>query len=150
MGNHDQRVDNYLANSAPELEDYAGKLSDRFPEWNFCYATVINGVEVRHRFRGGIHTAWNNALHSGISMVTSHTHQLQITAVRNRLGSHYGIECGMLNDPYGPQFEYAEGAPTRACGGFVLLSFDEDFNLLPPELAEMIRGRPTFRGKYVY
>jgi hypothetical protein len=83
-------------------------------------------------------------------MVTSHTHQLQVTAVRNRNGSHYGIECGMLGDPYSAAFEYAEGAPSRACAGFVLLSFDEDGKVMPPECAEMIRGRPSFRGKYVF
>jgi len=150
MGNHDQRVDNYLANQAPELEDYAGRLSDRFPDWQFCYSTAINGVEIRHRFRGGIHAGWNNALHGGITIVTSHTHQLQVTAVRNRNGSHYGIECGMLGDPQSAAFEYTEGAPSRVCAGFVLLSFDDDGNVLPPECAEMIRGRPAFRGKYVF
>ena len=38
IGNHDMRVDNYLANQASELEDYAGRLADRFPMWEFCYA----------------------------------------------------------------------------------------------------------------
>jgi Calcineurin-like phosphoesterase len=150
MGNHDIRVNNYLANIAPELEEYAGSITDRFPLWTFCWSAVINDVEIRHRFRGGIHTAWNNALHSGVNMVTSHTHQLQVTAVRNRKGSHYGIEIGMLADPYGPQFEYAEGIPSRSCCGFAYLSFDKENNLMPPEMAEMIRGRPAFRGKYVF
>jgi predicted phosphodiesterase len=150
IGNHDQRVDNYLANQAPEMEDYAGRLSDRFPDWQFGYCADINGVEVRHRFRNGIHAGWNNALHGGVTMVTSHTHQLQVTAVRNRKGSHYGIECGMLGDPSSAAFEYTEGAPSRVCPGFVLLSFDEDGHVMPPECAEMIRGRPSFRGKYVF
>ena len=150
MGNHDIRVDNYLANSAPELEDYAGRIKDRFVDWEFCWATLINNVEIRHRFRGGIHAGWNNALHSGISIVTSHTHQLQLTAVRNRNGSHYGIECGMLADPWGAQFEYTEGAPSRSCPGFVLLTFDDEHNLMPPEFCELIRGRPAFRSKYVF
>lgn len=150
MGNHDIRFDNYLANNASELEEYTGSIKDRFPKWNFAWSTVINNVEIRHRFRGGIHTAWNNALHAGVSIVTNHTHQLQITAVRNRNGSHYGIETGMLGDPLSPAFEYTEGAPSRVCPGFVVLSFDEEGNLMPPELAEMIRGRPTFRGEYVF
>jgi len=150
MGNHDIRVDNYLASAAPELEDYAGHLKDRFPEWQFCWATIINDVEIRHRFRSGIHAGWNNALHSGINIVTSHTHQLQLTAVRNRRGSHYGIEAGMLGNPFGPQFEYAEGTASRSCPGFVFLTFDDDFNLMPPEFCELIRGRPAFRNKYVF
>jgi len=150
MGNHDIRVDNYLANQASELEDYAGKLSDRFPNYKFCYAVVVNEVEIRHRFRGGIHSAWNNALHSGVTIVTGHTHQLQVTAVRNRHGSHWGIEGGMLADPNSKQFEYAEGAPSRAQEGFVVLSFDEDGKVMPPELCEMVRGYPVFRGQKVF
>lgn len=83
-------------------------------------------------------------------MVTNHTHQLQVTAVRNRNGSHWGIETGMLGDPNGRQFEYTEGAPSRAQEGFVVLSFDEDGYLLPPEFCEMVRGHPIFRGKRVF
>jgi hypothetical protein len=150
MGNHEMRFDNYVATHAHEYEEFAGSIKNKFPDWTFCWATNINNVEIRHRFRGGIHTGWNNALHSGINMVTNHTHQLQITAVRNRNGSHYGVEAGMLGDPYSPAFEYTEGAPSRTCAGFVVLNFDEEGNLMPPELAEMIRGRPTFRGSYVF
>lgn len=149
IGNHDQRVDFYLANAAPELEDYAGRLSDRFPQAEFCYALFVNAVEIRHRFRGGIHAGWNNALHSGTSTVTNHTHQLQVTAVRNRNGTHWGIETGMLGDPESPAFEYTEGTQSRAHQGFALLSFDEEGFLLPPEFCEMLRGRPVFRTQYL-
>jgi hypothetical protein len=150
MGNHDVRVNNYLAANAPELDTYAGRLEDRFPQWDFCWATVINSVEIRHRFRGGIHAAWNNALHTGTSIVTGHTHQLQITAVRNRNGSHWGVEAGMLGDPRSRAFEYHEGQPSRAHEGFVVLTFDDEGSLLPPEFCEMVRGRPVFRGAPVY
>lgn len=148
MGNHDQRVDNYLANNAPELDDYAGRLSDRFSDWTFCWSVRINSVEIRHRFRSGIHAGWNSALHSGISTVTGHTHQLQVTAVRNRNGSHWGIEDGMLGDPMHKAFEYAEGAVSRAQPGFVLITFREGI-MMPPETCELIDGRPVFRADYV-
>jgi len=150
MGNHDIRVDNYLANNAPELDDYAGRLADRFPLWHFCYSLVINKCEIRHRFRSGIHAGYNNALNAGISMISNHTHQLQVTAIRNRNGSHYGVETGMLGDPFGKQFEYTEGAPSRAQEGFVVLTFDEDGDLMPPEVCEMVKGHPIFRGKRVF
>jgi len=150
MGNHDVRVDNYFANQAPELEEYAGSVTQRFTDWTFCWATFINNVEIRHRFRGGIHAAWNNALHTGITIVTNHTHQLSLAAVRNRNGTSYGIETGMLGDPSSAAFEYAEGAVSRACAGFVLLSFDEEGHIMPPEFCEMVRGRPAFRGQYVF
>ena len=148
MGNHDQRVDHYLANNAPELDDYAGRISDRFPTWEFCWAVNINGVEIRHRFRSGIHAGWNNALHSGVTTITGHTHQLQVTAVRNRNGTHWGIEDGMLGDPSHKCFEYGEGTPSRAQPGFLVLSFIDGV-LMPPEMCELINGEPVFRGKHV-
>jgi hypothetical protein len=150
IGNHDERVDNYLANHASELDEYTGRLSDRFPMWEFCYAATINDrVEVRHRFRSGIHAAYNNALNSGVTMVSNHTHAQNVTAVRNRLGTHWGVETGMLGDPNHKSFQYGEGAPSRAHCGFAVLTFDESGILLPPELCQMIDGRPVFRGKYV-
>ena len=148
MGNHDQRVDNYLANNAPELDDYAGRLSDRFPDWTFCWAATINNLEVRHRFRSGIHAGWNSALHSGISTVTGHTHQLQVTAVRNRNGTHWGIECGMLGDPAHKAFEYTEGQTNRTQAGFVVITFRNGI-MMPPETCELVDGRPVFRGDYI-
>jgi predicted phosphodiesterase len=149
MGNHDQRVDTYLANNAPELDDYAGTIADRFKDWKFCWSVNINNVEIRHRFRSGIHAGWNNALHAGLTIVTGHTHQLQMTAVRNRNGTHWGIECGMLGDPNSRAFEYSEGAPNRANPGFVVLTFVDD-QLLPPEFCELINGRPVFRGEFIF
>ena len=147
MGNHDIRLDNYIAANASELDDYIISLQEHFPDWEMAYAFEINQTtEIRHRFRSGIHAAWNNALHAGINILTGHTHQLSVTAQRDRRGSRYGIETGMLTDPNGPQFEYTEGAPSRAQQGFAVISFDEDGNMFPPELCEMVRGRPIFRG----
>ena len=150
VGNHDMRVDNYLANNAPELDDYVGGLSDRFPQIKFCLGLTIGETEFRHRFRGGIHTAFNNTRESGINMITAHTHALQVTAHRNRRGSSYGVETGMLGPVNGPQFEYTEGAPTRYQEGFAVLTMDAEGYMFPPELCEKVRGRPVFRGDYIF
>jgi hypothetical protein len=150
IGNHDIRIDNYVAANAGELSDYIISLQEHFPDWDMAYAFDINNTEVRHRFRGGIHAAWNNTLHSGVNILTGHTHQLQIMAARDRKGTRYGIETGLLADPYAPQFEYTEGAPGRWRQGFVVITFDEDGYMLPPELCEMVRGRPVFRGSHVF
>ena len=150
VGNHDIRIDSYIVNNANELEGMVPALQDHFKDWKFSYAFDVNGTEIRHRFRGGIHAGWNNALHSGVSMVTGHTHQLQVTAMRDRKGTRWGIETGTLADPFGPQFEYSEGTPSRSQMGFVVLTFDEQGTMLPPEICEMIGGRPVFRGAYVF
>lgn len=147
LGNHDARVDNYLAANAPELQDYTGSLTDRFSDWAFAWQITINDiVAIRHRFRSGIHAGWNNALHAGISTVTGHTHQLDCKPVVDLRGTRYGIECGTLTDPSGPQFQYHEGAPSRARPGFVVLTFGEDGVLRPPEIAEWMGGVIWFRG----
>lgn len=150
VGNHDIRIDAYLMANASELDGIVPTLQDYFKDWRFAYAFDVNGTEIRHRFRGGIHAGWNNALHSGVNMVTGHTHQLQVTAMRDRKGTRWGIETGTLADPFGPQFEYSEGTPSRSQMGFVVLTFDEQGTMLPPEICEMIGGRPVFRGAYVF
>lgn len=150
IGNHDSRVDSYLANMAPEIDDFAGGLSDRFSEFQMAYSVMVNGLcEVRHNFRSGIHAAYNNAMNAGISIVTSHTHQLKSVPVDDRRGRRYGVEVGLMNDPDGPQFEYSLGMPRRWASGFALLTFDEEGELMPPELCEMIRGKPIFRNRDV-
>lgn len=147
MGNHDIRLDNYIAANASELDDYIVSLKEHFSDWEMAYTFELNNnTEIRHRFRSGVHAAWNNTLHSGVNILTGHTHQLSVIAQRDRRGSRYGIETGTLADPHGPQFEYTEGAPSRAQMGFVVISFDETGQMMPPETCEMVRGRPIFRG----
>ena len=147
IGNHDQRVDMYMANAAPEMDDAVMSLADYFPNWQMCWAVTINGhTEIRHRFRSGIHARHNNTIHSGRNIFTNHTHQLGITPFDDRNGRRWGGETGMLNWPDAPQFEYTEGAPTRWVPGFMVLTFDSDGNLLPPETCEWVHGRAWFRG----
>jgi hypothetical protein len=148
MGNHDIRIDNYLANQAPELEDYAGRLSDRFSDWEWAWAYTINGkLEVRHRYHGGIHAAYNNVVKTGISIATGHTHQSSIRPYQDRRGIRWGIELGMLGDPDHPAFMYGEGAPSQHRPGFAVVTFDAEGTMLPPELCEWHDGRAWFRGK---
>jgi len=151
MGNHDIRIDNYIAANAGELDGYIMSLQEHFPDWEMAWAFELNEtVEIRHRFRSGIHSGYNNSMHSGLSTVTGHTHQLQVTAVRDRRGSRWGVETGTMADPTGPQFQYTEGAPSRAQMGFAVISFDDQGIMMPPELCELLGGRPVFRGQYVY
>lgn len=154
LGNHDARVDIYLANNAPEMDDMATNLRELFPKWQFTYAAMINEgfprvipTEVRHFFRAGNHARWNNVMYGGIHMVTGHTHGLGVTSFNNRLGRIYGIETGMLNSNTAAQFEYHQGMPSRANGGFALLTFDKEGNLLPPELCEHVYSQAWFRGR---
>ncbi|HUN00391.1 MAG TPA: metallophosphoesterase [Halothiobacillus sp.] len=153
LGNHDQRLDTYLANMAPEVDDCAMGLADWFQGWELGYAVMINDAlphvircEVRHFYRMGVHARYNNAINAGIHMVTNHTHGLGITPFNNRTGRIYAVEPGMLNWNDAAQFEYHQDMPSRANPGFAVLTFDENGNLWPPELAEWVHGRVIFRG----
>jgi hypothetical protein len=149
-GNHCLRLDGYLANQAPEVDDFHGGLSDRFSDWTFAYSTMINGnTEVRHMWAGGEHAAFNNARKTGINIVTNHTHGLEIRSIMDRRGTRYGIETGMLSDPSFPQYEFDQGAVRRCAPGFVVLTYDEDGMMLPPEKCELHRGQPYFRATEV-
>ena len=147
MGNHDARLDSYLMNRAEDVEDRAPSLRDYLPKWDICYSLVVNDdVEIRHNWRGGLHAAYNNTLHAGRTIITGHTHQLQIRSWSDRRGTRWGVEGGMLADPHGPQFEYGLGLPNRWQTGFIVLTF-ADGRLLPPEKAEMLDGKVIFRGR---
>lgn len=151
MSNHDVRIDNYIANQAPELADMHPRLIDRLPGWTMAYAAVINGnTEIRHETgRGGIHARHNNAKDTGRTIVTGHTHQLGVAPVYTRNGVHYGIECGQLSHDWEAMFEYTYGRPTRWQAGFVVLTYDDEGRLMPPETCEWLNDRPVFRGRVV-
>lgn len=147
VGNHDLRIDNYLAQNANEMADWAGRFQDRTPGWEYAYSLIINGIlEIRHDWHNGIHAGYNNALKSGISCATGHTHAQGVTAYRDRRGTRYGTQLGMLNDPRGPQWEFTHGRSSQARSGFGVFTFDSG-TLLPPELVEEIDGRFFYRNR---
>jgi hypothetical protein len=108
---------------------------------------------VKHRWHNGTHAAWNNALKSGINIVTGHTHQLRAVPVSDMRGRRWGCETGTLSPiglEAGHKFSYAEDSPSQSCQGFVILHYNEDYSMLPPELVETINGSVYWRGKRIY
>lgn len=151
VGNHDIRLDRWLAMNASDFEGVQGfRLSDHLPEWQECMSVFVNSsCMIKHRFHGGAHAAWNNVVKAGTSIVTGHTHLLEVKPFGDYRGRRYGVQTGAIADPNGPAFFYAEDNPTAWCSGFAVLTFDKDGNLLPPELAEVIDGACFFRGRIV-
>ena len=150
-GNHDFRYEMKLAQVAPEFCNVRGtRLKDHFPKWKPCYRVSFNNaVEVKHRFKGGIHAAYNNAVKSGRTICTGHLHSLQVRPVSDFNGTRWGVDTGMLADPEGPQFEYTEENPKDWRSGFVVLTF-RDGRLLQPELAEVVdEGEVSFRSELI-
>lgn len=154
VGNHCVRFERTLAARVPEFIGMSmTRLCDHFPAWDLRWSTFINQdsdrpVMVKHRFANGVHAGYNNAMKSGVTMVTGHTHLLEAKPYGDYGGRRWGVQTGTLSDLHGPQFEYHENAPSSACSGFAVLSF-RDGLLLPPELCEVIGGRAYFRGEVI-
>lgn len=155
IGNHDARFENYLCRSAPEMEEMPGTtLLDYLPRWRAGWAVHLNPgthswVTVRHRpVGGGIHSAYNSTLKSGVHYVHGHLHKLEIKPWSDYRGRRYGIDCGTMAEPQGPQFDYTEASPLNWASGFAVLTFKDGY-LTPPELCIIERGQAWFRGQTV-
>lgn len=152
LGNHDARFETFLASKAPEYEGVQGfHLKDHFPLWRACWSVWLNDdVVVKHRFKSGIHATHNNTLWAGKTMVTGHLHSLKVTPISDYSGTRYGVDCGTMAQPYGPQFSgYVEDNPVNWRSGFVVLTFWRQ-KLLMPEPVQVLdeeRGLVQFRGQ---
>lgn len=150
LGNHDSRFETRLATVAPEYANVHGvHLKDNFPRWEPCWAAFVNAdTVIKHRIAGGIHATRNNTLRAGRSTVTGHLHALKVTPFSDYNGTRFGVDCGSMADPYGPQFvNYTELNPLDWRSGFVLLTFVKGKMLWPETV--WVSGPDTvqFRGK---
>ena len=153
LGNHDARLETFLANKVPEFQGVGGfHLKDYFPLWKPCWLTRINdSVTIKHRFKGGVHAAHNNALWAGQTCVTGHLHSLKSTPLTDYNGTRWGVDTGTLADPSGPHdLDYTEGNPLNHRSGFVVLTF-RNGELLDPELVrKWDEDRVVFRGHLLH
>lgn len=150
-GNHDMRFDGYLANIAPAMEGIAGSsLWQHFTDWEVSLSLMVNNnTMIKHRYHGSIHAPMQNALKSGVNMVTGHLHRLHCDVWGDYNGWRFGIDTGTLCEVKGPQMLYAEDNPTPQSSGFVVLTFKNGL-LLDPEFARLREdGRVYFRGQAV-
>jgi hypothetical protein len=156
VGNHDRRFDYHLAKAGPDYRGIVGtRLSDHLPEWEESWSVHINEgiggghMVVKHKIGNGATAGRTNAIKAGVHIATAHTHRLSVDAIETYAGRHYGIQCGTLADPRGPQFEYGEDTPDAGRAGFVVLTWRSGL-LQPPELAEVDdAGVCWFRGEPV-
>ena len=151
IGNHDIRFDTRLSANAAEYEGITGfALKDHLPAWYQCWSLMVNdNTMIKHRYHNGVHAAYNNTMKAGTNIVTGHLHRLLVTPWGDYNGRRWGVDTGTLADPHGAQFAYAEDNPSPHCAGFAVLTFDDEGNLLPPELCEVIRGIAYFRGRAI-
>jgi hypothetical protein len=152
LGNHDARFETRLATQAPEYANIHGvHLKDNFQNWEPCWAVFINAdTVIKHRMKGGIHATRNNTLNAGRTMVTGHLHSLKVTPLSDYNGTRWGVDCGTMADPYGPQFyNYTELNPMDWRSGFVLLTFSKGRLLWPEPIWVSGPNEVQFRGKTI-
>jgi hypothetical protein len=152
-GNHDTRLETYLASNAPLVEGMKGTtLADHLPGWEECISIHINHPEctVKHRGRhNGLHGTFNELRALGASFIHGHLHAQKLVSWENAHGTIYGVDLGMLAPKDHPGFDYVEDDAVNWRSGFALLTFS-DGRLEVPELATVKdegRGELRFRGK---
>lgn len=152
LGNHDSRFETRLATSASEYAKVHGfHLKDHIPGWQPCWSVWINDdVVIKHRFKGGVHATHNNTVNSGKTMVTGHLHSPKVTPWTDYNGTRWGVDCGTLAEPDGPQFmDYTEDNPKNWRSGFCVLTF-KNGELLDPELVRVWdKDSVVFRGEII-
>lgn len=154
VGNHDARMETFIASRAPELKGIIGtSLADHFPLWEPCYSVWINdepgGLVCKHRFKGGVHAPWNNALHAGRSIATGHLHSQKVIPYTNYNGTIYGVDVGCIAEPHADQFQYMEDNPRNWRSGFAVFRFEQGI-LMPPDLVTVLEpGAVYFRGQSI-
>lgn len=156
LGNHDARFETRLADRVPEYADVKGfSLKEHFPAWMPAWRTdfaenkqAVPEVVIKHRFKGGVYAAHNNALAAGTNMVTGHDHRLYAMPITDVRGIHWGMDAGTLAPVDSRLFvNYTEDNPQNWQSGFLILWF-ENGKFTGPELVYALPdGRVLFRGK---
>ena len=109
---------------------------------------VNNNTVVKHRYKGGQHATFNNALWSGMNVITGHLHSQRVSPITDYGRTRWGVDTGCLAYTQGPQFSYCEQNPSNWISGFGVFTF-HDGELLPPELVTVWndeRSEIVFRG----
>lgn len=153
QGNHDCRFNKFLANHVPQFKGIVGfNIMDHFPTgWSYAISIMLNDNTVFvHNHHGGVHAAYNNAMKGGVSVITGHTHILEVKPITDYSGDRFGVQTGTLATIQGnPLFAYTNGTPLNWQAGFVVLTY-VDGKLLYPEICHVARnGKAYFRGKEV-
>lgn len=152
LGNHDSRFETRLATVAPEYARLAGyHLKDHFPLWEACWSCWVNDdLVIKHRFKGGDHAPFNNAVKAGKSMVTGHLHSAKVVPFTDYNGTRYGVDTGCMANPNAKAFvDYTEDNPKNWVSGFGVFTFNNG-RLLAPELVTVFdEDSVQFRGKII-
>ena len=149
FGNHETRLSKAAMSWGRAFEDLeAFKIQNLFPDWEWAMSHLIDDtVLIKHRLRGGIHTAYQNSMRAGIHIITGHTHQLNYRTFNTYTTTSMSIQCGHLSDSYHPYLE--DGIANDWNNGFVVATIDPKEKSIHPEFIQVNNLYRTayFRGK---
>lgn len=124
MGNHEFRVNRYVANNAPELGGVTGLMvEDGLHLKNRGWKVVPYGGVYNVGRMAFVHGYWANLYHSakhvnslGQNIFYGHVHDHQVHSVCHGDKAHIGMSVGCLCDL---KQDYLHGRPTRWSHGFL-------------------------------
>ena len=134
IGNHCLRFESFLSAHAGQYEGVPGfTLKEHLPLWAEGWSVWINDeIVVKHRMKGGNNATYNNTLYSGKTIVTGHLHSQRVSAHTDLANqTRWGVDCGTMADPDGPQFGYTEDGVINWRSGFVVLRIESGRLLCP-------------------
>lgn len=140
MGNHDQRFSGFFSNVQGRMGRVPGNsLQDHIVGWPVSWAIRVNDdqLEVKHRWKSGIHAPHNNAVWGGISYATGHLHSQKVMPITDLRGDRWGVDVGTLSNIYSPLFRYMEASPRNWRSGFCLFRF-VNHKLRQPQLVRVV------------
>lgn len=151
LGNHDARFSIFLARQAPEFGKVAGtRLADHFPLWEPCWSACINSnTIIKHRLKGGLHAAHNNAVSSGVNIITNHLHSGKVSPVTDYTGTRYGVDTGCLADIHSKAFLYLQDDPRNWREGFAVLTYRNGDLIMPELVTKWDNNNVQFRGEII-
>jgi len=158
-GNHENRLDRYIANNAPALfgrvsiESLLGlkELGYEFVDYgpNQKYKVLGSKLYARHEpIGGGEHSAASTVKKANKSVAFGHTHRIQEFQFRDMDGDmHRGINLGCLVDMNHPVFNYVK-SHVQWCHGFGIVNVLEDGSFFN-HIVHIIDYKCTYNG-FVY
>lgn len=110
MGNHEDRLQRYLTNRAPELSSMTELALDRVLDFEALGVVFVNAddkypVGPLEVFHGSIirkdsgNSARAHMDRRGGGVLMGHTHRLAMVSKTDRRGTHWAVENGHLSDP---------------------------------------------------
>lgn len=154
QGNHDTRIDRYVAAKAPELVDLVSDWTEAYgldERWNvtpYKESLQIGHLRMTHDVgRAGVNAARQSLLDVGESLVFGHTHRGQIIYQGTVSGRKLvGVTSGWLGDPEAIDYRHRDQIRRDSIHGFTAVYMKAD-GLFWLNFVPIIDGACVLDGK---